>query len=162
MSKPHDLLNLSRASSTTAFIVLQHFKMSTSDPESSRGATEHSPLLGDLPPHVQREGSESGLEAEPTPEEKTSRRRYAWRMFWILLLLTVIGVFVKGWIDADETEVLTLNASRMAHVDRLIQFDLKGALKRALGGGLSGAAAMVLQVLLLMVRSLRPSSLCRC
>lgn len=30
------------------------------------------------------------------------------------------------------------------------QFDLKGALKRALGGGLSGAAAMVLQVLLLM------------
>lgn len=32
-----------------------------------------------------------------------------------------------------------------------VQFDLKGALKRALGGGLSGAAAMVLQVLLLMV-----------
>lgn len=32
-----------------------------------------------------------------------------------------------------------------------MQFDLKGALKRALGGGLSGAAAMVLQVLLLMV-----------
>lgn len=30
------------------------------------------------------------------------------------------------------------------------QFDLKGALKRALGGGLSGATAMVLQVLLLM------------
>ena len=30
------------------------------------------------------------------------------------------------------------------------QFDLKGALKQALGGGLSGAAAMVLQVLLLM------------
>jgi hypothetical protein len=30
------------------------------------------------------------------------------------------------------------------------QFDLKGALKRALGGGLSGAAAMILQVLLLM------------
>ena len=32
------------------------------------------------------------------------------------------------------------------------QFDLRGALKRALGGGLSGAAAMILQVLLLMVR----------
>lgn len=32
-----------------------------------------------------------------------------------------------------------------------MQFDLEGALKRALGGGLSGAAAMVLQVLLLMV-----------
>ncbi|KAI8670482.1 hypothetical protein NCS57_00519500 [Fusarium keratoplasticum] len=107
--------------------------MVTSDPESSRGTTEHTPLLGDRPPHVQGEGSESGPEAEPTPEEKTPKRRYAWRIFWILLLLIVIGVFVKGWIDADETE-----------------FDLKGALKRALGGGLSGAAAMVLQVLLLM------------
>jgi len=32
-----------------------------------------------------------------------------------------------------------------------MQFDLGKALKRALGGGLSGAAAMVLQVLLLMV-----------
>ncbi len=31
-------------------------------------------------------------------------------------------------------------------------FDLKKALMKALGGGLSGAAAMVLQVLLLMVR----------
>lgn len=35
--------------------------------------------------------------------------------------------------------------------DIISQFDLKGALKRALGGGLSGAAAMFLQVLLLMV-----------
>jgi hypothetical protein len=26
-----------------------------------------------------------------------------------LLLLIVTGVFVKGWIDADETEVLTLH-----------------------------------------------------
>lgn len=31
------------------------------------------------------------------------------------------------------------------------QFDLRDALRRALGGGLSGAAAMFLQVLLLMV-----------
>jgi hypothetical protein len=34
---------------------------------------------------------------------------------------------------------------------------LKKALKKALGGGLSGAAAMVLQVLLLMVRTLSTS-----
>lgn len=79
--------------------------MVTSDPESSRGTTEHTPLLGDRPPNVEGEGSESGPEAEPTPEEKTPRRRYAWRIFWILLLLIVIGVFVKGWIDADETDV---------------------------------------------------------
>lgn len=36
-----------------------------------------------------------------------------------------------------------------------LQFDLKGALMRALGGGLSGAAAMLLQVLLLMVCYMR-------
>ena len=33
-----------------------------------------------------------------------------------------------------------------------VQFDVGKALKRALGGGISGAAAMFLQVLLLMVR----------
>jgi hypothetical protein len=37
--------------------------------------------------------------------------------------------------------------------DTSLKFDLKKALKKALGGGLSGAAAMVLQVLLLMVRT---------
>lgn len=33
----------------------------------------------------------------------------------------------------------------------IVQFDLSEALRKAVGGGLSGAAAMVLQVLLLMV-----------
>lgn len=45
----------------------------------------------------------------------------------------VLGFFIKGFIDADDVE-----------------FDLGKALKAALGGGLSGAAAMVLQVLSLM------------
>ena len=41
--------------------------------------------------------------------------------------------------------------AKSGYADKALQFDLKGALKRALGGGLSGAAAMVLQVVLLMV-----------
>ncbi|GLB42702.1 putative mitochondrial carrier (TC 2.A.29) family protein [Lyophyllum shimeji] len=45
----------------------------------------------------------------------------------------LLGLFIKGFIDADDVE-----------------FDLGAALKAALGGGLSGAAAMVLQVLTLM------------
>ncbi|KAF4459080.1 hypothetical protein FALBO_14174 [Fusarium albosuccineum] len=106
------------------------------DPESSQRSTEQTPLLGDQPPHAEDGRSEPELEpeSEPTPE-KRSHSWYAWRIFWAILAAIVIGVFIKGWIDADETE-----------------FDLKGALKRALGGGLSGAAAMVLQVLLLMYR----------
>ncbi|KAG9122178.1 hypothetical protein FRC07_001557 [Ceratobasidium sp. 392] len=58
---------------------------------------------------------------------------YAWRGFWAIFGILVLTLFIKGWIDADDVE-----------------FDLKGALKKALGGGLSGAAAMVLQVATLM------------
>ncbi|TRM68373.1 mitochondrial carrier domain-containing protein [Schizophyllum amplum] len=56
-----------------------------------------------------------------------------WRIVLCIAALFVTVVFVKGFIDADDTN-----------------FDFKKALKTALGGGLSGAAAMVLQVLLLM------------
>ncbi|KAM5343519.1 hypothetical protein ACJ41O_012056 [Fusarium nematophilum] len=104
------------------------------DPERRHEDTEHTPLLRDRPPQAGDDQAEPELEPqeEPTPE-KRPQSWYAWRIFWAVLAIVVIGVFVKGWIDADETD-----------------FDLKGALKRALGGGLSGAAAMVLQVLLLM------------
>ncbi|CAN9080129.1 unnamed protein product [Alternaria alternata] len=68
------------------------------------------------------------------PQKATSRTWfYVWRSLLALFVILVVVVFVKGWIDADD-----------------VDFDLKGALKRALGGGLSGAAAMILQVLLLM------------
>ncbi|KAL1862598.1 hypothetical protein VTK73DRAFT_6734 [Phialemonium thermophilum] len=70
---------------------------------------------------------------EPAAPRQRTKSWYAWRAFWTVLGALVLGLFIKGWIDADDTE-----------------FDLVGALKRALGGGLSGAAAMVLQVLLLM------------
>lgn len=55
---------------------------------------------------------------------------------------------------AMSTCVPLLNISKLSRSVQLtiLEFDLKAALKRALGGGLSGAAAMVLQVLLLMVR----------
>ncbi|CAM1510682.1 Fc.00g010170.m01.CDS01 [Cosmosporella sp. VM-42] len=105
---------------------------SENNPENRHSSTEQTPLLGDRPTQI--EDGESPTEPEPAPEKRRrSKSWYAWRIFWTLLAIVVVTVFVKGWIDADETE-----------------FDLKGALKRALGGGLSGAAAMLLQVLLLM------------
>ncbi|KAF5976039.1 hypothetical protein FCOIX_7293 [Fusarium coicis] len=101
------------------------------DPEAVARSTEQTPLLADQPsPEINEADNEP--DAEPTPE-KRPRSWYAWRIFWAVLATVVLAVFIKGWIDADETE-----------------FDLKKALKRALGGGLSGAAAMILQVLLLM------------
>ncbi|KAI8935616.1 hypothetical protein NX059_007145 [Plenodomus lindquistii] len=95
---------------------------------------EHAPLLGAA--RVRRDSdarSTSGESQIDEPKDVSRNRNYAWRAFWILAAILLIAVFVKGWIDADD-----------------VNFDLKGALKRALGGGLSGAAAMVLQVLLLM------------
>ncbi|KAI0251611.1 mitochondrial carrier [Lactifluus subvellereus] len=72
--------------------------------------------------------------AKPDPVEQTT---YLWTVLWYIILALggtlVLVFFIKGFIDAGD-----------------VDFDLKKALKSALGGGLSGAAAMVLQVLTLM------------
>ncbi|RGP80311.1 hypothetical protein FLONG3_1612 [Fusarium longipes] len=98
---------------------------SSSDPEARISSHEQTPLLADR--HAETEQGAAEPEIEPTPE-KRPKSWYAWRIFWAVLAIIVLAVFIKGWIDSDETE-----------------FDLKKALKRALGGGLSGAAAMILQ-----------------
>ncbi|KAI0029013.1 mitochondrial carrier [Vararia minispora EC-137] len=58
-------------------------------------------------------------------------------IIWYIVLFSLcavgLGFFIKAFIDADD-----------------LDFDLKDALYKALGGGISGAAAMVLQVLTLM------------
>ncbi|KAK3694528.1 mitochondrial carrier domain-containing protein [Podospora appendiculata] len=59
---------------------------------------------------------------------------YIWRIFWLLLGTFLVAWFIKGWVDAGSD----------------VDFDVGGALKKALGGGLTGAASMFLQVLLLM------------
>ncbi|KAF7563118.1 hypothetical protein G7046_g1002 [Stylonectria norvegica] len=95
--------------------------------------TEQTPLLVGQPQIENEDAQDAQSESSEPTLEKRPKSWYAWRIFWTLFAAIVIAVFVKGWIDADDTE-----------------FDLKGALKRALGSGLSGALAMLLQVLLLM------------
>ncbi|KAJ6632464.1 mitochondrial carrier [Mycena sp. CBHHK59/15] len=84
-------------------------------------ATETQPLLSH---------HESAL---PEPPKK----RGVWEIAMYITLGVIgaafLGLFVKGFIDSDDSD-----------------FDLRKALKSALGGGLSGAAAMVIQVLTLM------------
>ncbi|CZS95541.1 uncharacterized protein RAG0_05139 [Rhynchosporium agropyri] len=104
---------------------------SRTDTEEQRAVheqTEQSPLLGDHRPAQQID--------EEDAVEKSGRTTswWTWRAVWFIVAVLVLTLFIKGWVDAGGD----------------FQFDLKGALKRALGGGLSGAAAMVLQVLLLM------------
>ncbi|KDQ52545.1 hypothetical protein JAAARDRAFT_40148 [Jaapia argillacea MUCL 33604] len=75
-----------------------------------------------------------GLEEdEPAPPKPRSPWLIAGYIFLTLVSIVLLAFFIKGFIDADDVE-----------------FDLGKALKSALGGGLSGAAAMVLQVLTLM------------
>ncbi|KAF3023169.1 hypothetical protein E8E14_014140 [Neopestalotiopsis sp. 37M] len=125
------------------------------DEDVERGSLkgdERTPLLREIPPVAIEEDEdehqsgpasqnvrgrrdeldESSL-LEPPPPQPRTKGWWAWRIFWFLVAALVLALFIKGWIDADDTN-----------------FDLSKALKRALGGGLSGAAAMVLQVLLLM------------
>lgn len=67
------------------------------------------------------------------PKEKVSAWTAAWYVVIASLATATLVLLVKAFIDADDVE-----------------FDLGEALRKALGGGLSGAAAMVLQVLTLM------------
>ncbi|KAF2845049.1 mitochondrial carrier [Plenodomus tracheiphilus IPT5] len=108
----------------------------TSHRNVERGSTpdEQAPLLASEA--VRRNSSARSTNGESQSDEHQNVSRvwhYAWRGFCAVIAILLIAVFVKGWIDADD-----------------VDFDLKGALKRALGGGLSGAAAMILQVLSLM------------
>ncbi|KAJ6552089.1 mitochondrial carrier domain-containing protein [Mycena vulgaris] len=73
----------------------------------------------------------------PRHEPELPQKRSPWKV-GMYILVAVIGAvflafFIKGFIDAGD-----------------VDFDLKKALMSALGGGLSGAAAMVIQVLTLM------------
>ncbi|KAG2119298.1 mitochondrial carrier [Suillus clintonianus] len=70
-------------------------------------------------------------EADDSPKEPWTRRQIIFYSGLTLLGLFILGVFVKGFIDADD-----------------VNFDLGKAFKSALGGGLSGAAAMPLRTIM--------------
>ncbi|KAF2451829.1 mitochondrial carrier [Karstenula rhodostoma CBS 690.94] len=105
--------------------------------EASREPNERSSLLSVDPVPEQQDGSPDDTSdtasLKSQSEEPPSRYRLLWWALGIVLVEVLIALFIQGWIESDD-----------------VDFDLGAALKRALGGGLSGAAAMVLQVLLLM------------
>ncbi|KAL0948332.1 hypothetical protein HGRIS_010919 [Hohenbuehelia grisea] len=80
--------------------------------------------------------SDQELEAARGNTEQPTKRSLRSKAFTGVIFIlagVLLFLFIKAFIDADDTD-----------------FDFKKALKKALGGGLSGAAAMVLQVLSLM------------
>ncbi|KAH9051336.1 mitochondrial carrier [Lactarius deliciosus] len=116
---------------------------------------EDRPLLASQQPNY--DGIENASAEAANGDQPADKQTIMWTVIWYIVLLSAgtlaLVFFIKGFIDAGD-----------------VNFDLKGALKRALGGGLSGAAgdtdvladiivhyltthhsvAMVLQVLTLM------------
>ncbi|KAF8634783.1 hypothetical protein AX17_004106 [Amanita inopinata Kibby_2008] len=105
--------------------------------DGNTGGDERQPLLGPNQPILARVTDEENVSESSSVdhEEKANRSWKRWTVYTILTFLVVVslGFLVKGFVDAGD-----------------VDFDLGKALKSALGGGLSGAAAMVLQVLTLM------------
>ncbi|GJJ14203.1 hypothetical protein Clacol_008465 [Clathrus columnatus] len=91
---------------------------------SSSAVNEQQALLsGENTNRVYANGDEERQRDDIPVKREWTKARIAWYSFWIILGAIGLGIFIKGWIDADD-----------------IDFDLGYALKSALGGGLSGAA----------------------
>ncbi|KAE9394924.1 mitochondrial carrier [Gymnopus androsaceus JB14] len=113
----------------------EHFKTSSSETEPLLANSEtHSP---ETPNYSGQETPIIGVDVETQPEALPARKRSIWEVaFYVICVLAgavLLAMLVKGFIEADD-----------------VDFDVGKAFKSALGGGLAGAAAMVLQVLLLM------------
>lgn len=80
--------------------------------------TERTPLLENVDPQpidddyqASRDGRESQQDEheqaallEPQPKPRT-KWWYIWRAFWVILGALILALFIKGWIDADDTNV---------------------------------------------------------
>jgi hypothetical protein len=107
--------------------------VSNRESETGRDAHERSPLLPiENEPSGTTSSSDDSQPLKPQ-EPRPSDYRYFWWALLFVFSVAILTLFIKGWIESDD-----------------VDFDLGKALYRALGGGLSGALAMVLQVLLLM------------
>lgn len=113
------------------------------DAEIQTPVSEETPLLSggqasQQPADPNVNEAQADVEADPDTvvavEEKETAWRHLWTVLWLVLAALVVALVVTGWTSGGDD----------------IHFDLGQALWKALGGGLSGAAAMVLQVLLLM------------
>ncbi|KAK3952544.1 mitochondrial carrier domain-protein [Pseudoneurospora amorphoporcata] len=120
----------------------------TTDDDIESGQSEATTINEETPLLISKDDPRAGPdndtveESEQNEGSRYTRSYFAWSIFWAVAAITVTGVFVKG------LDRCWRGCQRESQTPP--EFDFKGALKRAMGGGISGAAAMVLQVLLLM------------
>lgn len=70
--------------------------------QTANARNEETPLLADRRTEsIEQDSDQNEL---GTPEDKESepktRSRYLWRVFWVLVVALVLGVFIQGWINA--------------------------------------------------------------
>lgn len=78
------------------------------DMERGRATDERAPLLGNESARERTRTPSSRSEAAEEPQKEVSKTwHYVWRGTLALLVILLIAVFVKGWIDADDVDVRT-------------------------------------------------------
>ncbi|KAK7047758.1 Multidrug resistance protein [Paramarasmius palmivorus] len=117
--------------------------MTSSPPPQKKASSpvaESEPLLENIEtqqnygtPHAGTHDTEEESIPEADPDKKRSTGELVFYGVCTVVVLVLLALLIKGFIENDD-----------------LHFDFGKAFKSALGGGLSGAAAMVLQVLTLM------------
>jgi hypothetical protein len=73
------------------------------DVEAGVGACEHDALVGRQSADDVGDGE---TEALPEPEKRAlTAWDWAWRGLWTVVAAVVLGIFIKGWVDAGDTHV---------------------------------------------------------
>lgn len=96
------------------------------DLEGRPRSNEQTPLLAEQQPAVANEHEAAAL-LEPQGDGNEEGKRggqvgwWLWRIFWVLLAAAILAVFIKGWIDARDTDVRTSRAIDAAGEKILMQ-----------------------------------------
>lgn len=90
------------------------------DVERSPKNTERTPLLEESRQNDDDQASDATLQdgqrsprdeheeaalLEPQPRPQRTKSWYIWRAFWFILVVLVLALFIKGWVDSDDTNV---------------------------------------------------------
>lgn len=90
------------------------------DVERSPKSTERTPLLDESYQNGDDQASGAALRdgqrsprdeheeaalLEPQPQQQRTKWWYIWRVFCVVLGILVLALFIKGWVDSDDTNV---------------------------------------------------------
>ena len=102
--------------------------MSISAPTPTAAVDERRPLLADNPSTGANAGIEAAVDVDVEAEDPikadavVQEKLSWWAIFWYALLAiagaAILGVFIKGFIDADDVEVCTLWKVRSSIIAR--------------------------------------------